>query len=113
MSETSPGRKLRERAIRVEVDAPGAIEGAHRVTGKVKDLSLHGLFLVCPQKLPLGHELTVRFSLPLDDGQLGRVEARAEVRHAHRNAGVGLRFLRLSYENAAAIQRYLASRAPK
>ena len=103
-----PVRRTRH-TIRVDVQAPGAIEGIHRISGTVKDLSLNGLFLVCPQNLPAGEEITVRFSLPLDDGNRARVEARAEVRHRERS-GVGLRFLRLSFENARVIQRYLGSK---
>lgn len=110
MAHESPPPRKRDRAVRVEVGAPGAIEGAHRVVGEVRDISLHGLFLVCPRRLPPGREITVRFSLPMDGGEVGRVEARAEVRHRGAGAGVGLRFLRLPYESATIIQRYLSSR---
>lgn len=110
MSMPTSSRPPRARALRVEVDVAGVVEGTQRISGVVRDLSLHGLFLSCRPRLPLGEELTVRFTVPLEDGQVGRVEARAEVRHRGRGRGLGLRFLRLSHENAAVIQRYLHAR---
>jgi len=98
---------LKERqGVRVEVDVRFRGGGSSRsMTGRVIDLSTHGLFLATKQPVPLGHQLHLEFDLPT-----GRVEAEGEVKRVQRSEpqGLGIRFLRLPATATKAIEALLA-----
>jgi hypothetical protein len=58
---------------------------------RIKDLSIGGLFLQTPTPKPAGVSVRLHFLV-----QEGEIKAEAVVRHARRDAGVGLKFLALS-----------------
>lgn len=73
------------------------------VRGDLNDISTTGLSLAVEQPLEVGKELHLEFEL-----QTGTVECVAEVRRVVEKAGyfeAGLRFVRISSESMAAIQR--------
>ncbi|UJR81607.1 Signal recognition particle receptor protein FtsY [Sandaracinus amylolyticus] len=101
-------RDERRNAPRVRIEgAIGAQSGATFVAGEASDLSTGGLFVATGDPLPIGTELTLGLLLP--DGHRVVVDAVVSwVRGPHdgRAEGMGVRFLRVSREDAAAIARH-------
>lgn len=95
----------RRTAPRVRIEsALGAQSGARFLAGEASDLSTGGLFVATSDPLPLGTELTLGLLLP--DGHRVVVDAVvswARGPHAGGAEGMGVRFVRLSPEDAAAI----------
>lgn len=111
----SKGEDRKSSPVRVQVNERGRVAGSDKpLEGNLTDISLTGAFLASNRTLAPGSEVTLRFSLPLgEDGELKKVEARAEVRHRGRdNDGVGLRFLRMPADAMATIQRFLDENRP-
>ncbi len=101
--------KRRASAVRVHVNEQGRLAAGQTIAGTLTDISVSGAFLASERTLKPGTEVTLRFSLPLDEGRSGAVEVRAEVRHRGRNqSGVGLRFLRMPSDGMRVIEAYLA-----
>lgn len=106
----APGPAAAERrsAPRVRIEsALGAHSGARFLAGEASDLSTGGLFVATSDPLPLGTELTLGLLLP--DGHRVVVDAVvswARGPHAGGPEGMGVRFVRLSREDAAAIARH-------
>ncbi|AKF05793.1 TIGR02266 family protein [Sandaracinus amylolyticus] len=104
----SSDAKERRTAPRVRIEgAIGAQSGATFVAGEASDLSTGGLFVATGDPLPIGTELTLGLLLP--DGHRVVVDAVVSwVRGPHdgRAEGMGVRFLRVSREDAAAISRH-------
>lgn len=103
-------RRLHDRApteLAAVVDL--GTESAHAV---VQNLSAGGLFVATERLAAQGAMIGVEFALP---GDLGAVRAKAEVRWARRGSsdgevgGMGLRFVDLESDEAAAIGRYVAA----
>ncbi len=94
--------------IRVGIDA-----GSSFYTGFTKNISAGGLFIACARPMPVGTRFRVAFSLP---GSERIYEANCEVRwlrslqtaaQSGMPAGMGVRFLDLSPEDAKAIDAYI------
>ena len=88
----------------VEVDCHTLDETATPVTARMSDLSTTGAFLDCMGGLRPGTRLSLRFKVGEQE-----VQATAEVVHQMPQFGMGVRFLELSAEGRAAIERLLAA----
>ena len=86
----------------VEVECHTLDETATPVAARMSDLSLTGAFLDSMAGLRLGTRLSLRFKVGEQD-----VQATAEVVHQMPQFGMGVRFLELSAEGHAAIERLL------
>ena len=79
------------------------------LSGKITDLSGTGVFIATRRFVPLGKQVHLEFDLPS-----GKVEAVGEVRRVARGesveeAGLGIRFLRLSASSARAIDEAIGT----
>ncbi len=78
----------------------------------VSDLSEGGVFVHTAQRVPIGTEVSVRFTVLLDDPVL--IEARGRVvRHQLDPAGVGIAFTQLSPDMALRIDDVLTRERPR
>ena len=87
--------------------ALGVQSGARFLAGEASDLSTGGLFVATSDPLPLGTELTLGLLLP--DGHRVVVDAVvswARGPHSGGAEGMGVRFVRVSRDDAAAIARH-------
>lgn len=79
---------------------------------RIKDLSIGGLFLQTPTPKPAGVSVRLHFLV-----QEGEIKAEAVVRHAKRDAGIGLKFLALSEQGkprlAALLTRLRSTAHPR
>lgn len=89
-------------------EARGRIGRSDLRSAVVEDVSTSGVFVRCPNTFPEGTEVELRFDLPGPQG-IGRVEARAEVRHRRggEGAGMGLKLLRLPFEHAECLRAWM------
>jgi uncharacterized protein (TIGR02266 family) len=104
------------RALRVVLDAVVTLDSeTNFVAGSVRNLSVGGLFVATPHLLASGREVDLCFRLP------GEPEIRTRGAVAWRRQGdpaaglqpgLGIRFLDLSDEDCARIQRFAGKRAP-
>ena len=86
----------------VEVECHTLDESLTPVAARMSDLSLTGAFLDCMGGLRPGTRLGLRFKVGEQD-----VQATAEVVHQMPQFGMGVRFLELSADGRAAIERLL------
>jgi uncharacterized protein (TIGR02266 family) len=120
---TERRQRPERRKLAVEVELEGAPAPA---TGLTQDISEGGLFVVTNHARPVGERMKLQFQLP---GQSQPLSVETEVRWirgnptvqsdtdadavgAHAVGGMGLRFVDLSPEAAATIQRFLKNRLP-
>jgi uncharacterized protein (TIGR02266 family) len=112
--EPDPERRINDRAqINVEI---GLRTETNFFVGFSGDISEGGLFLTTVSLLPIGTPVTLSFTFP------GGIEIEAEGRVAwtregvtfdsELNAGMGIRFTRLSDEALSAIQEFTSVREP-
>jgi uncharacterized protein (TIGR02266 family) len=107
---TERRRRPERRPLAVKVDLQ-AEPGPQ--TGLTQDISEGGLFVVTDQARQVGDRLALRFQLP---GQSQPLSVETEVRWVRAGtparpdsvAGLGLRFVNLSRQDEATIQRFLA-----
>jgi uncharacterized protein (TIGR02266 family) len=106
----------RRQAPRYAVTVQVTFESEHNFfTGLTQDLSKGGLFVATPQMCPIGTRVKLRMILPTSSKP---IDVLTEVRWLRTQdlsneggkAGVGLMFLQMSPEAAAAVQAYLAQR---
>jgi Tfp pilus assembly protein PilZ len=108
MSDDDSGNE-RRRAERVPVNAEF---GRMPAPVFVSDLSEGGVFVHTSQRVPVGTELSVRFTVLLDDPVV--IEARGRVvRHQLDPAGVGIAFTELSPDMALRIDDVLTRQRPR
>lgn len=96
----------RRSALRVQVNGEFAfIDGL--LSEYVANLSRGGVFLRCSESLPLGTIVDLNFSVLLDD--IATIRGRGVVVHQGQGgvAGLGIRFLELTPESLALIDRCL------
>ncbi len=67
---------------------------------RISDLSVTGAFIDSMTELPVGARVNLKFTLPT-----GAIAVAAEVVHSMPHFGMGVRFLDLSEEQRAAIER--------
>jgi uncharacterized protein (TIGR02266 family) len=97
-----PEHRRQSKRVALNVRFKGGGMSAN-LAGRIVDLSGTGLFIVTRQFIPIGKEVHLEFVLPG-----GKVEAVGEVRWIARGedvpeAGLGIRFLRLSAAHARII----------
>jgi Tfp pilus assembly protein PilZ len=78
----------------------------------VSDLSEGGVFVHTAQRVPIGSEVTVRFTVLLDDPVLIEAKGRV-VRHQQDPAGIGIAFTQLSPDMALRIDDVLTRERPR
>jgi PilZ domain-containing protein len=78
----------------------------------VSDLSEGGVFVHTNQRVPIGSEVTVRFTVLLDDPVLIEAKGRV-VRHQVDPAGIGIAFTQLSPDMALRIDDVLTRERPR
>jgi uncharacterized protein (TIGR02266 family) len=108
-----PGRSNARFPLQTQVDLSS---DSNVFTGFSTNLSEGGLFVATLSVLPVGTPVDLTFTLP---GKV-KISVRGEVRWIREIddrtpdvfPGVGVRFLELSQESAAALQRFVASREP-
>ncbi len=83
----------------IDVDCRTADEAESSVAARISDLSATGAFLDSMNPLPAGTRLVLRFMAGPRE-----VRVAAEVMHSMPSFGMGVRFLDLSAEGAAAIE---------
>lgn len=87
----------------IEVEYQG-----RRVAGMTHNVSLGGMFIVCPEVAPFGEQVQLRFEIE----QLGRpVVTEAVVRWVDPAAGIGVQFAGLRALEVWALQKLLARQA--
>jgi hypothetical protein len=77
---------------------------------KAPDLSITGMFITAAGTFPEGTVLNLKFRLAATGVE---VRTRCEVRYCHPGIGIGVEFIGLSPEAAAAIERELSSSAER
>jgi c-di-GMP-binding flagellar brake protein YcgR len=97
-----PPKNRRHERIKCNLTFRGG-GAATNLAGRITDLSGTGVFIVTRRFVPVGKQVHLEFDLPS-----GKVEAVGEVRRVARGeavgeAGLGVRFLRLSASSARAI----------
>ncbi len=98
----------RRRAVRVTYvcDVEVLREDSQAIQQRLNDISTSGAFIDTTSPSPVGTVLQVRFPM---NGVL--IEARAEVRFAMSQIGMGVRFIELSPEHQRIIRNYVEERA--
>jgi hypothetical protein len=83
------------------------VERTHGGGDRISDLSGGGAFLETMTPHPVGAQFTLMFRLP--DGE---IRVSAETRHVMPHIGAGVRFLDLTAEHRAALDRFVKTLVP-
>ena len=113
MSDEEPKSRDRRSSPRasVEVDL-GVYSESNFFTGLTRDISDGGLFVATHVPLPVGTELTVKFTLPGCD-EVSAKGVVAWMRDPQEGApGMGVRFTEITAEAEALVHRFIAKREP-
>jgi len=103
------GRPEQRSEPRFICGAPARGVGARgAVRGTCENISLGGMFVVGPV-LPMNVTMEWTIELP---APFGAVKATGEVRYVRAASGVGVRFSRLTPQDIAVLQRFVAAAAP-
>ena len=92
----------------------GIITTQQFLTGQIKDISLAGAFICCPESLKPGEAFEMRFT---DSPQGSRIEVRAEMVWSNitlpddesQRSGMGVRFVTISNENRKVISTLISN----
>ena len=114
MSDDNPPSQSERRSfprMPVEVDI-GMYSESNFYAGLTQDISEGGLFVATQKILPLGTDVSVSFTLPgvpeiKTDGQVTWIRQPIDG-----VPGMGIRFTRLTSDDQATIQRFVAKRPP-
>jgi uncharacterized protein (TIGR02266 family) len=120
---TGPGAKVAENqqnvraSERYDLEIKVDLESEHNFyTGLTQNISAGGLFIATHHLRRIGDRITLKFQLPGSDQA---IEIETEVRWIRENSaltradgatGMGVRFINLSPEATAAIQKFLSNR---
>jgi hypothetical protein len=73
-----------------------------RITSRLPDISIHGMFINTAKKLPEGAVLNLQFRLDLTGAE---IHTRGEVRYFLPGVGVGVEFVDISQQAIRTIER--------
>lgn len=97
--------KNRRRGARVPMNV-ALSEGDPRATTPVSDLSVTGVFVHTEERLPLGSDIELRFTVFPDEPVLFECQGRV-VRHGDDPPGMGVEFVRLDGSNKEVLHEIL------
>jgi hypothetical protein len=103
MSPNPPDDKRRAPRLRFPCDVRGFAVGESLIQPHIVDLSQQGAFIETVSSLPLRTNVILKFHVPAMDLKIEAEVVREEVGH-----GLGVRFVRLTPAQEAAIEQTLA-----
>lgn len=92
----------------VDVTIEGGLSGGLSFTGRVVNVSVHGLLLECPHPLPVGEDLSFSFVMP----GLGGVRGTGTVVRVAGEDRFGVELTHVEGDGRAQIKRYVESGIP-